>query len=569
MSRNIEKRVYTLNTKAAGFQLVNSRPKPLQSGQIGPLFTFTSQLRNTMPALEDPATETIAETHARNSSSTITEPELHNDPINKSKSGKMMSDWVNLSAQLYLDSIIATKAHTVSSQRCDACSLATADLTSCCDCSHARVLCAVCLVNTHVALPGHRFRQKAGNHLEDVPSWQTGLVLYLGHSGRPCDLGTEQMFTLGDTTGIHQVKVRFCRHIGHASPAVQLLDARIYPCSETRPSSGFTFGCLRLFHLLAAEAKLSAEQFWNVLCYQTSAIAPDLVPDRYREFLRVTRQWQFLQSVKRAGKKTVKPDPSGDPDLALRCPACPIQNVNFLASSVTKDNCFQLYRKDKAYDSWDQCLTDGRMYFAQSAQYNEFLSNVNTDGTNATSRHSACNNHKAADNNWVKFTGVAETGVGSAICARHSCFLPLATVNFNTPERFYYADFCFVSAITRSLSEGVTSVGIHYDILCHYIVKMWERWARMKHPLRSLTPQDFLEFIASVPKFHLAGHVDICFVLYCLNHIFGVGRLDAEGGEPCWANLNHAAASTCERGPGSRVDTLNYVMHQWNWSKTV
>ncbi|KAG8713882.1 hypothetical protein FRC09_018212 [Ceratobasidium sp. 395] len=236
---------------------------------------------------------------------------------------------------------------------------------------------------------------------------------------------------------------------------------------------------------------------------------------------------------------------------------------------MSYDGSFQLYRKDKAYDSWDQCLTDGRMYFAQSAQYNEFLSNVNTDGTNATSRHSACNNHKAADNNWVKFTGVAETGVGSAICARHSCFLPLATVNFNTPERFYYADFCFVSAITRSLSEGVTSVGIHHDILCHYIVKMWEQWARMKHPLRSLTPQDFLEFIASVPKFHLAGHVDICFILYCLNHIFGVGRLDAEGGERCWANLNHAAASTCKRGPGSRVDTLNYVMHQWNWSKTV
>ncbi|KAG8713883.1 hypothetical protein FRC09_018213 [Ceratobasidium sp. 395] len=65
-----------------------------------------------MPALEDPATETIAETHARNSSSTITEPELHNDPINKSKSGKSQANAVMLVLLLLLISPLVVTAHT-------------------------------------------------------------------------------------------------------------------------------------------------------------------------------------------------------------------------------------------------------------------------------------------------------------------------------------------------------------------------------------------------------------------------------------------------------------------------
>ncbi|KAG8728969.1 hypothetical protein FRC12_021361, partial [Ceratobasidium sp. 428] len=41
--------------------------------------------------------------------------------------------------------------------------------------------------------------------------------------------------------------------------------------------------------------------------------------------------------------------------------------------------CFQLYCKDKAFDAWDQCLTDGRMLFAESGQYAEFLTSVSPD----------------------------------------------------------------------------------------------------------------------------------------------------------------------------------------------
>lgn len=102
--------------------------------------------------------------------------------------------------------------------------------------------------------------------------------------------------------------------------------------------------------------------------------------------------------------------------------------------------------------------------------------------------------------------------------------------------------------------------------MCHYVVHFWDRVASLQPPLY---PTQFEQFLAAIPKFHLAGHTDKCFARYSLNYMDGVGRLDGEGGERCWSNLNHAAGSTSERGPGSRVDALNHVMHQWNWCKTV
>jgi hypothetical protein len=71
-----------------------------------------------------------------------------------------------------------------------------------------------------------------------------------------------------------------------------------------------------------------------------------------------------------------------------------------------------------------------------------------------------------------------------------------------------------------------------------------------------------------IPKYHLAGHTDACYAQYSLNNMKGVGRLDAEGCERAWADLNQAARSTSEKGPGFRIDSLNHCMHDWNWKKT-
>jgi hypothetical protein len=121
----------------------------------------------------------------------------------------------------------------------------------------------------------------------------------------------------------------------------------------------------------------------------------------------------------------------------------------------------------------------------------------------------------------------------------------------------------------RALEEGVPAVGLHYDIMCHYIKNMWKRFAEFSPPLSPLVASDFRAFLAAVPKFHLAGHTEGCFARFSLNYMQGVGRLDGEGGERCWSNLNHASGSTSEKGPGARIDSLNHVMQQWNWTRIV
>lgn len=121
----------------------------------------------------------------------------------------------------------------------------------------------------------------------------------------------------------------------------------------------------------------------------------------------------------------------------------------------------------------------------------------------------------------------------------------------------------------RALNERASGVGLHYDIMCHYIKHVWARFENLGPPLRPIREVEFPSFFASVPKFHLAGHTEGCFTHFSLNYMDGVGRLDGEGGERCWANLNHCAGSTSEKGPGARVDSINHVMHQWNWSKII
>ncbi|KAG9097442.1 hypothetical protein FS749_006276 [Ceratobasidium sp. UAMH 11750] len=509
------------------------------------------------------------------------EESVINKPGQSKGQNQMMQEWLTESAGVFLHNVLLAETLDNPTSVCTYCHLERDRLFQCRDCLHCSIHCLGCLQTRHSNFPTHRLREWTGTHFRNVSPSDTGLVFHLGHGGLPCNMGSERDFTLGDLNGIHVIRVRFCSHPGKPGEVRQLMQAQIFPCSEKRAVSGFTFAVLRQFHLLATEAKLSAQRFYNVLVYLTDAIEPSSVPDRYREFLRTTREWQFLQDLKHAGAEDPKSSEKADGDLALRCPACPHPGENYIAEDVPQgdeflymfhisyDGSFQLYCKSKSYDKWDLCLSDGRKYFADSEAYTRFLSTINASQSKETSRDVDCNNHKAADNTWVRFTGVDETGIGSCVCARHSFFLPRGSVNFTSGERYAYADYAMVSVLTRALKDGVTSVGVHYDIMCHFLKKMWTRWSKLQDPLRPLSRSDFQDFIAAIPKFHLAGHTEGCFVRFSLNFMPGVGRLDAEGGERCWSNLNHAAGSTCEKGPGSRIDSLNQVMQQWNWAKTV
>lgn len=249
----------------------------------------------------------------------------------------MSQDWLNGCAQSYLNRILRGEALGSHPSNCADCG-ALAPMFKCKDCLNNGLLCQPCLLKRHQHFPCHRFLEWNGKHFTKRTSKELGYVFHLGHGGNSCDLGKTCDFILGDMSGIHDIRIRFCRHPGKLDFPKQLLDAHIFPCSDKRPQSGFTFAVLKKFHLLATEAKLASQRYYNVLVCQTSAVLPEQVPDRYREFMRVCRQWDHLQDLKWAGLRTTRQDSPVEGDLALRCPACPREGVNFFLEDVTDEN---------------------------------------------------------------------------------------------------------------------------------------------------------------------------------------------------------------------------------------
>jgi CxC2 like cysteine cluster associated with KDZ transposases len=183
-------------------------------------------------------------------------------------------------------------------------------------------------------MPFHRVEEWVGDHFE--PSWlsKAGVRLHTGHAGKPCpsavplevdgrchkdmDDGWEDddVFTaepsspsktkknevvVVDHSGIHRLPIRWCRC---ADPNnihrrdLELLQIGLYPASFKNIQTVFTFGVLDDFLLENLECKTSAMNFYSKLRRMTTKAFPDTVPDRYRELLRVSRQWRHLKYLK-------------------------------------------------------------------------------------------------------------------------------------------------------------------------------------------------------------------------------------------------------------------------------
>jgi hypothetical protein len=246
----------------------------------------------------------------------------------------MLQDWLTFSTKPYLYNTLRSESLSQQGSVCVSCDREHQDLIQCRDCLHQWAQCVECSLGKHTLLPTHRFRKWTGTHFENVSASELGYVFHLGHAGKACDMGFECTLVIGDITGIHNVVVRFCQHPGRGGQSKQLLDANVFPCSEERPQTGFTFNVLQLFSLFSTESKLSAQRFYNVLTCQTNPVFPHEVPDRYREFMWASREWQWLQVVKRSGSSPNTPRDSTGGDLTLRCPACPRKGFNFESRDV-------------------------------------------------------------------------------------------------------------------------------------------------------------------------------------------------------------------------------------------
>ena len=160
--------------------------------------------------------------------------------------------------------------------------------------------------------------ENAGINLDTLKSTQA-----VGPDGNP-------WLTVVDTTGIHQIRAQYCRcsQSSYIPEYLQLLELGLYPASITQPRTVFTFRVLDDYDLLNLETKATPQRYLAKLQRLTTSLFPDALPDRYRELLRVIRQWRNLKQRKSAGIAYSTPSEISPGGLALFCPACPQPGIN-------------------------------------------------------------------------------------------------------------------------------------------------------------------------------------------------------------------------------------------------
>ncbi|KAJ7500537.1 hypothetical protein B0H11DRAFT_2225527 [Mycena galericulata] len=444
------------------------------------------------------------------------------------------------------------------------------------------LLCRECIVGEHKKLPLHVVQYWNGEHFEEKPLIDLGLRIQLGHwVGRSnrCNLpepAPGKAFVIVGDHGVHRVALDFCGCGSGGSHTNQLLRARLYPATVVHPRTAATFDELDHFQLMNFETKCSAYEYYHGLARVADNTGLKKLPDRYHEFRRMTREWNNLHMLKRAGRGH---DPAGiagtaPGECALLCPACPHAGKNLPANwkdeaeekqflyalFLAIDANFRLKRKDVSTEAKDPGLGDGYSFYCGVMRYMEHVAKH----WDTPQERSTCVSHDAVDKPDREARGTASSGIGAVDCARHNMKRPLAVGDLQFGERYINMDYMFFKSIAGT---DLVRFFVSYDIACQWHINIMNRMATYEAELQMVDDKKFIVFL--VPKFHLPAHIEECNIRFSFNLTPEVGQTDGEAPERGWANANPLAGSTKEMGPGARRDMLNEHFNDWNWKKIV
>ncbi|KAI6041640.1 hypothetical protein EDC04DRAFT_2867093 [Pisolithus marmoratus] len=419
----------------------------------------------------------------------------------------------------------------------------------CNDCLGVDMYCQECVVSRHASNPLHRLKKWNDKYFQNITLKELGLNVQLGHPiGERCrrpHSTSKDGFVVVHNNGIHIVSLAFCGCEATETHYRQLLRMRWLPATSDRPHTAATFHVLGDFHLVSLESKLSCYDFYNALARHTDNTGLNPPKARYEQFLRLVQQWRHIKMLKRSGRGH---DPAGisntkEGECAVLCPACPQPGKNTVVLSSASD----------------PSLSQGWAYFVEDSAFKQYL----YDHKNDIQEKSTCSNHNAVNLADVKKKkGCDATGVGMVVCARHGMRLPNGVADLQYGERYVNMDYTFALALHHS---DVNVLKVSYDIACQWHKKLYQWMDNMPHSHQLSLRNRSVSFL--VPKFHLPTHISSCQWSFSFNWTKGVGRTDGEEPERGWANLNAAASSTKDMGPGHRRDTLDDYMGDWNWKK--
>jgi hypothetical protein len=125
-------------------------------------------------------------------------------------------------------------------------------------------------------------------------------------------------------------------------------------------------------------------------------------------------------------------------------------------------------------------------------------------------------------------------------------------------------DYIFASSVANC---GLRQVTISYDVGCQWFTNFWNRLKQLPAALGLSLP--FMIIRALVPKFHLQSHIEACQSAFSFNFFKGGARIDGEGVERNWDELNGQGPSTSEMLPCARWNTLDDCCGWVNWRKTM
>jgi hypothetical protein len=130
-----------------------------------------------------------------------------------------------------------------------------------------------------------------------------------------------------------------------------------------------------------------------------------------------------------------------------------------------------------------------------------------------------------------------------------------------------YSDYSFCQAVKYLTKKGAPSWAIQliYDISCSWFKNFLKRVEEND----TLVWDEKLELIVAVGKWHLANHVDGCFVQHSLNFMKGAGHVDGEIMETVWSQLNGPATTARSMTAGHRRAALNIQIADMNFKKLI